>query len=266
MDHSFSPALAFCPLRIMYYSRETDKKPVSNLDPSLEDLQTAFETGRREWEASDDCSRLCAAVERAPSLAGINKIVAFACSSMCYPSVRLRNRSITQHAAILTLTDLLHSKKAAGSETNVQCFAQDPAYTDIDKTVLQRTGIMVLDDPRGFCEVDDNSIVLSVCPNVPVRQIIIDIVRPAIMIWDKVLGEEEMFTRWADRLMSTDSFPSRNSLEVQDLEGFMQVELSLHFFFIVSCLVSRASVRQQHILTLRIPVEPIQNRLAYDSS
>lgn len=230
MRQSFSPALAFCPLRITYYIREVGEKPTSNLDPSLDALQTAFETGRREWETSDDCSRLCCAVEGAPTLAGINKIVAFACSSMCYPSVESQKRSITQHAAILTFRDLMHSKKPTGSDTDIQCFAQDPDYTDTDKRFLQRAGITVLDDPRGFCGVGDKRIVLSVSPDVPVRQVVIDITRPAIMIWDRVLGEQDMFAYWADRLRSIYSFQSLDSLGVQDLEGFMQIEISLHSF------------------------------------
>ncbi|KAJ7869313.1 hypothetical protein B0H14DRAFT_3132371, partial [Mycena olivaceomarginata] len=32
----------------------------------------------------------------------------------------------------------------------IQCFAQDPIYSDMDKQLLGKHGITVLDDPRGF--------------------------------------------------------------------------------------------------------------------
>lgn len=112
---------------------------------------------------------------------------------MCHRSPEALRATIAQHAAILTLRDILQSNNnPIQSETEIQCFAQDPAYyTDINKTILQRAGITLLNDPRAFCEVDESSIVLAVALDVPVRQVVLDIARPAIMIWDKVLSEEE---------------------------------------------------------------------------
>lgn len=47
-------------------------------------------------------------------------------------------------------------------------------------------GIVPVEDPNGFLEVNENTIVFSQFPNVPIRQIIADIARPAMMIWKKV--------------------------------------------------------------------------------
>ncbi len=65
------------------------------------------------------------------------------------------------------------------------------AYVDTDKEVLGRVGVTVVDDPRGFLEVDDNSVVICVAPNVPVKQIIADIARPAVLIWNRVTGSAD---------------------------------------------------------------------------
>lgn len=218
MRLAFSPTLAYCPLRICYHMREIKSEVSNTPEFSLDDRQAAFRAGAKDWEASHDCTRLRTTVESAPNLTDITKIVAFACSTMCYGSAEALQASITQHAAVLTLREILRSKNPIRSETDIQCFAQDPAYTDIDKTVLQRAGITVLNDPRAFCEVDDNSIVLSVGPDLPVRQVVLDIARPAIMVWDKVLGEEETFALHNNSSISADPLHFGHEEDVDALE------------------------------------------------
>lgn len=44
----------------------------------------------------------------------------------------------------------------------------------------------MIEDPRGWLEVDEHSILLSIAPNVPVKEIIADIARPAAIIWCRV--------------------------------------------------------------------------------
>ncbi|KAL4861839.1 hypothetical protein BDV12DRAFT_203609 [Aspergillus spectabilis] len=90
--------------------------------------------------------------------------------------------SIFQHAFLVTMQRHLQQ------ETNGQiaCSVQDPAYTDADRAVLDTYGIRVLDDPEGFLEVDDVSLVFSCSPSVPVKQIVVDVAKPAVVIWDRV--------------------------------------------------------------------------------
>lgn len=72
----------------------------------------------------------------------------------------------------------------------VKCFSQDPAYSALDKQVLQSMGCTVLDDPRAFLEVDNNTVLVSIAPNIPVQQIIADIARPlAIVGWRRLTVE-----------------------------------------------------------------------------
>lgn len=120
--------------------------------------------------------------------AGIKKIVAFACSSMANLSSTGSRSSACQHALVLQLRDFLTARE--GGQNGIKCYAQDPVYQDSDKSILEKLGITVLADPRGFLEVDETSVVLSISPNIPIRQIITDIARPALMIWNRVTDAE----------------------------------------------------------------------------
>ncbi|OTA93920.1 hypothetical protein M434DRAFT_11149 [Hypoxylon sp. CO27-5] len=85
------------------------------------------------------------------------------------------------------LQRLLALVKLQSSIKKVIGFALDP-FSDPyyqERKVLETMGVTVLDDPWGFLEADESSIIISIAPDVPVRQIITDISRPAIIIWDK---------------------------------------------------------------------------------
>lgn len=68
----------------------------------------------------------------------------------------------------------------------IACYAQDPAYTKIDRLVLEGSGIGILDDPQAFLEADESTVVFSCAADLPVKQIISDLARPAMMIWEKL--------------------------------------------------------------------------------
>ncbi|CAI7597780.1 unnamed protein product [Penicillium palitans] len=67
---------------------------------------------------------------------------------------------------------------------------QDSEYTSVDREILDGFGLQTVDDPEGFLKVDEQSIVLSIAPNVPVKHITADIARPAVMIWFHVEEKE----------------------------------------------------------------------------
>lgn len=67
---------------------------------------------------------------------------------------------------------------------------RNPAYTTSCREILGAHGITILDRLYGFLEVDSNLVVMSVFPNVPVKAIVTELVRPALIIWDKGRPEE----------------------------------------------------------------------------
>lgn len=187
LNHRYSDQ-ALCPLQICYGGQN-----VGENNSSLEDTRISFQACRKTWEASESFLKLKSSMAATASLPGITKIIAFACSSMSDGNHR-RQRSASQHALILGLRNMLGASQPG---VHIKCFAQDPAYSEVDAAVLAEAGITVVDDPQGFLEVDDQSVVLSFSPNVPVRQIITDLARPVVLAWDTVLTEEETVGRWA---------------------------------------------------------------------
>ncbi|XWW92120.1 hypothetical protein V2A60_000042 [Cordyceps javanica] len=117
-----------------------------------------------------------------------------------------RLASDAQHALLLALRDFLLSEKHSG----MNCFAQDPNYTDTDRKILRSLDVAVLDDPRAFLQVDDGSVVVPIAPNIPVRQIITDIARPAILLWDRVCEEN-----WHEALLA-DAVSPRVAAMIRD--------------------------------------------------
>ncbi|KAH6854203.1 hypothetical protein B0I37DRAFT_388308 [Chaetomium sp. MPI-CAGE-AT-0009] len=93
-------------------------------------------------------------------------------------NVELHQRSTSQHVMVLEVRDLV--KRCLGVE--IKCFAQDPAYTPVDKQVLGEVGITVLDDPRAWLRVDDGSVVIAISPNIPATEIVADIARPVVIM------------------------------------------------------------------------------------
>ncbi|KAL2126354.1 hypothetical protein VTI74DRAFT_1133 [Chaetomium olivicolor] len=133
------------------------------------------------WHVGDEDSLECKNLRELLEAAlppGVNKLVAFACSTMTIKAGQLRSRRGQQQ-----------HRPENGPQPQIQCFAQDPLYTDTDKEVLERVGVSVVQDPRGFLEVDDQTVVVSIAPNIPVRQIIADIAPPAALIWNRVTGD-----------------------------------------------------------------------------
>jgi hypothetical protein len=164
--------------------------------------QYNFDEIRREFSSHDAAWKKSKAFRnlevqlKTVSVPGINKIVGFGLGGMQWLGDRAGTRSHTQIAALKTMATTL--ERTTGRE--VQCYVQDPAYCDVSKAFLKSIGIVVLDDPKGFLEVDKNTLVFSVCPNVPVKQIVADLRWPAAMIWDTVNSEEGERRQWRTEL------------------------------------------------------------------
>lgn len=148
-----------------------------------------FQRAKRSLEASELFGQIRSALTSAAIPPVIRKIVALACSTTTGAGDG-SSRSMAHHALALLLADFLGSECASGSHSigdgGIQCYAQDPVYTLVDEQVLREAGFAVIDDPRAFLEVDEASVVIAISADIPVRQIIADIARPAIMILDKV--------------------------------------------------------------------------------
>lgn len=156
-------------------------------------VKRRFKQAKLSLEASEHFAQLKSTLASAAIPPGITKIVALACSTMTQADDG-DGRSMAQHILALMIRDLLASGSPADADGEsagrIKCYAQDPIYTPVDEQVLSEAGFTVLDDPRAFLEIDEASVVIAKAPDIPVRQIVADIARPAIMIWDKVIFKE----------------------------------------------------------------------------
>ena len=154
-----------------------------------EEIENWFKTLRCEWEASKSCRQLHSLFTSISIPSQISKIVGFACGTLLSScQEQAADRVVFQHALILTLRDIVTNKQVESDP--IRCHAQDPAYTEIDNSVLEGHGITVLKDPKGFLEVDDSTVVVSCAAAIPVKQIVSDLARPAVIVWDRVSEDE----------------------------------------------------------------------------
>ncbi|KAL2858603.1 hypothetical protein BJY01DRAFT_201399 [Aspergillus pseudoustus] len=187
------PHLIYCPMIIQHAVTATTPLLSGDIPPgiprrSIDDIHRVFKTALHIWEESDTWRQLKATFLTIRTLPNIRKIIAFACGTMSFADEVPGSsyNAIFQHAFLVSLQRLLQKQKDTSDQQRITCSVQDPAYTDGDRVVLATYGISILDDPEGFLVVNDESLVFSCAPDIPVKQIIVDIASLAIIIWDRV--------------------------------------------------------------------------------
>jgi hypothetical protein len=185
-----TPAIASCSLHVYQYSsyrNKLTKEVVDSEQPgpcsNKNMVKDIFNTTLDEWEESRQCKDLLQ-VLRSTDLSNVKQIVAFACGSIKFDATMepLDRRSMYQHGLLLTIRKVLKEKQSLGDPLDISTWVQDPEYYAIDTSILTECGVSTLDNPDGFLKVDDSTMVLSFAPDVPIKQIITDISRPAAMI------------------------------------------------------------------------------------
>ncbi|KAI0428751.1 hypothetical protein F5Y09DRAFT_357428 [Xylaria sp. FL1042] len=148
-----------------------------------EETRKMFEEFLFRFEASDEGIAIANLIKTELKGRAINKVIAFGMG--CIGIVDQGPfQSYYEHAAALVVA------KAAGEVSscpNVTLLVQDPLYTDVCKKVLREFGFGVIEGfgAKGFALVDDSTIVLAHNPEFPVREIIADIARPALICMKK---------------------------------------------------------------------------------
>lgn len=153
-------------------------EPTSKLVTRTAKLSVVFYKELARWKASEPSRELAEILKRAKT-PPIKKIVAFGLGSMVGEYDDEPNyRPIIQHAMLIQVAEFFH-------ETRPSIILQDPGYRDHDKAVIESLWVEArfADDPQGFLEIDDDTLVISIDPDVPVRSIVADIATPAAMIW-----------------------------------------------------------------------------------
>jgi hypothetical protein len=157
---------------------------------TIGDIQKEHNLYREAWISSSSCADLRNQVLSVEDHVPIRKIVCFGLGGFSARDKEFRARSHVQTAAIKTIASAL-TKHPEANDYDIPCYSQDPDYTDPDIELLKRLGVIPLQDPRGFIEVDENTLVYTVAPDVPVRQIVADLQWPAALICNTIRAKEE---------------------------------------------------------------------------
>ncbi|KAI1178922.1 hypothetical protein F4777DRAFT_536182 [Nemania sp. FL0916] len=181
----FSPGKAYLSMTINICTRwlildTLDEKdvPVS----STEELREVFRDKEQEWKMSEYYGQLQAALATVNTPLVLDKVIGVALGPPAL-GARAHHNSIIQHALLRALHSILSHRGILAPSS--QCYTQDPMQTEQDKDILRSEGFTVLADPEAFLMLDDSSVLLSICPDIPVKQIVADICRPGIIIWSK---------------------------------------------------------------------------------
>ncbi|KXH27139.1 hypothetical protein CNYM01_10351 [Colletotrichum nymphaeae SA-01] len=153
------------------------------------------------WKRSPTCLTLMLLLDRLPPQIQVTKIVCFGLGALlpnvcrtcqdcqrspdCQAHRVIRSRTFTQHAAAVSMMQKLRQQVP-----HLEFYSQEPEYSPECRVLLNQMGIRVLDGHRGFLEVDDKTLIFSIKPAVPVKQIITELARPAMIIWDAMGGDE----------------------------------------------------------------------------
>ncbi|KAI2627448.1 hypothetical protein GGS26DRAFT_599331 [Hypomontagnella submonticulosa] len=165
-------------------------------------LTKLFQATREDWEANNAYAQVKTLLKaNQQQLSKVKDIVAFAlgrltngqefdyCCTYQHAFVLSIQRILSEMTTSTKPLGLLQTLRKALSKNKVdhpvEVYAQDPAYLGPDREVLGAAGITVLNDPNGFLQVGETSMLVSIAANVPIHQVIADIARPAAIIWDE---------------------------------------------------------------------------------
>ncbi|PYH28447.1 SRR1 family protein [Aspergillus neoniger CBS 115656] len=172
---------------------DDEEDDYDDYDPTKKEIASAhesFNTIFHTWTDSALYKNMLATLRKLPTIKRpVSKIIAFGCNSIT--NLRLdkftRERSAYQHAFLLMLRRIL--QEMAWTPTEIEILLQDSAYTKLDRKILGDCGMTVLESPKAFLLVDDESFIFSYAPDVPVRQAVMDLAMPVGMVWDAVVAE-----------------------------------------------------------------------------
>lgn len=200
---------AYCSISISHYIQARSESTGEILRGNdvkyrtLEEAKALLASTQQDWVNSKPGQRLRSTLLKFKIPCAIYKIVGFALASFATHGIHGERwlHSLHQHACLLSIREVL-AETSPGLTPDFTCLVQDPAYTDADKEALRAAQVETVDSPEGFLAVDDASVVMAIGPDVPVKQVVLEIARPAIIIWstphEHVEDTQSGNVPWAD--------------------------------------------------------------------
>ncbi|KAI1747798.1 hypothetical protein F4782DRAFT_551568 [Xylaria castorea] len=140
------------------------------------ELDRAFKIASKDWSKHETRHKFSAALLGQELPPTINKIICFGLGNHLTKKLEYW----TQHPAAITIRNAIRLKLGH----KVRLLTHLPEYTADTKAVLEKYGFEVIgmNGVDGFIEVDENSVVFSTPSDTPVKQILAELARPAVII------------------------------------------------------------------------------------
>ncbi|KAI1781540.1 hypothetical protein F4818DRAFT_436731 [Hypoxylon cercidicola] len=168
---------AYLPLRIrpIFIVRNENVKDIQPPAPPEEDLNTYWAI-ERQWKASEHYAQLQEVLTNVEIPFPLTKVIAVASGQLVVLS-QVNKRRVLHHSLVSDLRSTL-----------------DPAYKQRDKDILRSAEFTVLDDPQAWLELDESSVLVCINADILIADIVADICRPALIIWDRKRGPHPRWT------------------------------------------------------------------------
>ncbi|KAI8954706.1 hypothetical protein F4801DRAFT_446107 [Xylaria longipes] len=171
-EKAYLPMWIGAPIRRIGIGLEFKNPPT----PPEEDFNM-YQTIVQQWKTSQHFEQVQDVLASVEIPFAVTKVIGLGLGPLVVKS-RVFERCVFQHALISVLRQKFSISSSA--------YVQDPAYTQRDRNILHSAGLTVLEDPQGLLELDEYSILLAISPNIPIKDIVADICRPGIIIWNNL--------------------------------------------------------------------------------
>lgn len=161
--------------------------------PPEEDLNTYWAM-ERQWKTSEHYAQLQEVLTNVEIPFPLTKVIAVASGKLVVRS-QVNKRRVLHHSLVSDLrSTLVRRGLFLPTASSARPYVQDPAYTQRDKDILRSAEFTVLDDPQAWLELDESSVLVCINAAFPIADIVADICRPALIIWDRKRGPHPYWT------------------------------------------------------------------------
>ncbi|KAJ6016509.1 hypothetical protein N7540_011100 [Penicillium herquei] len=175
------------------YIVDWSNRTARNFRELLEQPMQVFDGKNLLWQNSDTCKHLKALVRDILGTKIVKKILCFGLGDFCRSApewLKKQHGSWDENEEIKNLMGCMIQHSMALTIAQLYCgnilplFTQDPEYTEATEEILTKKQFKIIGShgAGGFAEIDEESIVISPFVAAPVKQIIADLARPALII------------------------------------------------------------------------------------
>ena len=190
---------AFLPITVQYFMWPKDFPQ----GPSRREtwiLHEMFKSWKRRWRRTGPFRRLRKLIEATPFPENTRKVVAFGGGAVpCRMREGADEVASRANQVQVALVQMVSERLSRQQGPDFQGFAQDRGWQYIGKSDYQIPKVTMLPDPFGILEVDETTVVIAINPDIPVRQIIADIARPAVLLWRKLANSTMRTKQYVSR-------------------------------------------------------------------